>query len=211
MTELVRAAATTQVSDAYRDLLRLARRCTRSAEEAQDLAQDTLVVALARGFDDWSSPAHRAWLRGVVRKRAALLVREQTRRHRREQLAEGAASSRGAWAWHPRFLAALPPSLRALATLTSADLSAEEIRWLLGLSETAFRQRLSALRRALRAEPEEPTLPVPAPAVSFGPKRAHVLSGLLRRGGRSIATHDPDGHPLLLCALAHETRPLGNS
>jgi RNA polymerase sigma-70 factor (ECF subfamily) len=198
------------LGDVYRDVLRLARRCTRSADEARDVAQDTLLVAVARGFDDWASPARRAWLRGVVRKRAALLVREQTRRRRREQLAESAAPSQGAWAWHPRFLAALPRSLRAVATLASADLCADEIRWLLGLSDTAFRQRLSALRRALRAEPDAPTLPAAEPAVRFGPQRAHVLSGLRRRGGRSIATHDPDGHPLLLCALAHETAPPGN-
>jgi len=210
MIDSVATGAPKLVSDVYRDVLRLARRCTRSADEARDLAQDALLVALARGFDDWSSPGRRAWLHCVVRKRAALLVREQTRRRRREQLIEVAAPSQGAWAWHPRFLAALPRSLRAVATLASADLGAEEIRWLLGLSDTAFRQRLSALRRALRAEPEAPTLPAPESAVSFGQQRQHVLSGLRRRGGRSIATHDPDGHPLLLCALAHETVPPGN-
>jgi DNA-directed RNA polymerase specialized sigma24 family protein len=196
--------------DAYRDLLRAARGCTRSLEEARDLAQDVLVIALARGLDDWPSPARRAWLRGVVRKRAALLVRSQMRRRCREALPDGAGSRAGAWSWQPRFLASLPPSLRVVATFASADLCAGEIRWLLGLSDTALRQRLSALRRAVRAEPEPPTLPAPEPRAGFGGHRAQLLAALRRQPSEAIATHDPDGHPLFLCVRPHKTPALGN-
>jgi DNA-directed RNA polymerase specialized sigma24 family protein len=196
--------------EAYRDILRTARRCTRSVEEARDLAQDVLVIALGRGFDDWPSPVRRAWLRGVVRKRAASLVRSQTRRRRRERLPDVAASSAGMWVWQPRFIASLPHSLRAVATLASADLCAAEIRWLLGLSDTALRSRLSALRRAVRAEPELPTLPAPEPQLSFGPHRPQLLASLRRQRGQALATHDPDGHPILLCVVPHKTRPPGN-
>ena len=64
-------AASGQVCQkAYREVLRTARRFTRSEDEARDLAQDAVVIALARGFDDWSTPGRGQWLRGVVRKRA---------------------------------------------------------------------------------------------------------------------------------------------
>jgi RNA polymerase sigma-70 factor (ECF subfamily) len=196
--------------EAYRDILRAARRCTSSADEARDLAQDALVIALARGLDDWPSPSRRAWLRGVVRKRAALLLRSQTRRRRREGLPDGSGASPGAWTWQPRFLASLPRSLRIVATLASADLCAAEIRWVLRLSDTALRQRLSALRRAVRAEPESPTLPAPEPGLSFAGHRAQLLAALRRQRGQALATHDPDGHPILLCVLPHKTPPAGN-
>jgi RNA polymerase sigma-70 factor (ECF subfamily) len=195
--------------EAYGDLLRTARRFARSAEEARDLAQDALVIALARGFEDWASPARRAWLRGVIRKHAAFVVRGQSRRRRREaQTGVGApeltppASDVGdgahAWAWQPRFLASLPRSLRAVATLASADLCAADIRWLLGLSDTSLRQRLSALRRAVRTEAASPTLPAPEPALGLAPRRASLLAVLRQHRGRALATHDPDGHAILL-------------
>jgi RNA polymerase sigma-70 factor (ECF subfamily) len=204
-------AASLDVGDeAYRDLLRTARRWTRSLDEARDLAQDALVIALARGIDDWPSLARRAWLRGVVRKRAAFLVRGQMRRRRREQLPDGAGVRGNMWAWQPGFLASLPRSLRAVATLASGDLCAAEIRWLLQLSDTTLRQRLSALRRAVRAEAELPTLPAPAPPLGFGAQRAQLLASLRLQRGRALATHDPDGHAILLCIGPHKTGPLGN-
>jgi DNA-directed RNA polymerase specialized sigma24 family protein len=197
--------------EAYREILRTARRFTRSEDEARDLVQDALVIALARGFDDWSSPARRGWLRGVVRKRAAFIIRGQARRRRREGLPEGtSASSTSRWVWRDDFLASLPRSLRVVAALASADLCAAEIRWLLGLSSTALRQRLSALRGAVSAEAEPPTLPASEPALSFGWQRAQVLAGLRRQPGRVVATHDPDGHAILLRISPHETGPCGN-
>ncbi|HEX2871277.1 MAG TPA: hypothetical protein VHP33_08475 [Polyangiaceae bacterium] len=185
--------------ETYRDILVVARRFARNDEEARDLVQDVLEIALARGVDDWASPERAAWLRGVLRKRAAFVVRGQQRRRRRELLAPIAGSAgAAAWVWQPTFLASLPRSLRLVATLASADLCATEIRWLLRLTDTALRQRLSGLRRALRKHEEPPTLPAPAPPGSFGASRQLVLSQLRRRGGRVIATHDPDGHVIFL-------------
>lgn len=202
--------------EAYRDLLRTARRIARSAQEAQDLVQDVLVIALSSGLDDWRSPLRRPWLRGVVRKRAAFLARGQLRRRRREAEAEPSGPGAGTWTWQPRFLASLPRSLRAVAVLASADLCAAEIRWLLGLSSTALRQRLSELRRAVRAEAEAPTMPAPEPRLSFGGHRASLLAVLRCQAvlqgqdGPALATHDPDGHAILLRRKAHKPGPLGN-
>lgn len=196
--------------EAYHDLLRTARRLARSAEEARDLVQDVLVIALSRGLEDWPSPQRRPWLRGVVRKRAAFLARSQLRRRRREAQAELAEPLVTGWAWQARFLASLPRSLRAVAALASADLCAAEIRWLLGLSSTALRQRLSELRRAVRAEAEAPTVPAAAPPLPFGAHRASLLAVLRRQGAPALATHDPDGHAILLKISAHKSPPLGN-
>ena len=196
---------------AYREILQMARRVARSEDEARDLAQDTVLIALARGFDDWSAQERRGWLRGVVRKRAAFVIRGQKRRRRREELVEeapGTIASR--WVWQPDFLASLPRSLRVVAILASADLCAAEIRWLLGLSETALRQRLTALRRVVRAEPEPPTRAAPEPDLSFGRARAELLAGLRRQDGRVAATHDPDGHVILLRIGPHEMGLGGN-
>lgn len=174
------------------------------------MTQDVLVTALALGFEDWPSPSRRAWLRGVVHKRAALFVRGETRRRRREQLPEGAAPAAGPWVWRSTFLDSLPRSLRVVAALAGADLGAGEIRWLLGLSDTALRQRLSMLRRQVQAQPEPPTQPASPARFAFGAQRASLLASLRQRGGRAIAAHDPDGHPLFLCFVAHETGLPGN-
>ncbi|HKY40386.1 MAG TPA: hypothetical protein VJN18_30845 [Polyangiaceae bacterium] len=197
--------------ETYRDILVTARRFARSEDEARDLVQDVLEIAIGHGIDDWASPERRAWLRGVVRRHAAFVVRVERRRRRRELLVDDQrAASTGAWVWQPKFLASLPKSLRRVATLASADLCAAEIRWLLQLTDTALRQRLSALRRALRGHDEPPTLPAPEPPRSFGTQRAQVLSHLRRRGGRAIATQDPDGHVLFLKIDPHKAELAGN-
>src|SRR5215207_6017874 len=192
--------------ETYREVLVTARRFVRSEADAHDLVQDVLEIALARGVDDWSSAERRAWLRGVVRQHAAFVVRGEKRRRQRELGAAGAGAdaSVGAWVWQPKFLASLPRSLRSVATLASADWCAAEIRWLLQLSDTALRQRLTALRRALSAHTEPPTLPAAEPPRSFGAQRAQLLAHLRRRGGRAVATHDPDGHVLFLKIGPHE-------
>jgi DNA-directed RNA polymerase specialized sigma24 family protein len=205
------AASVDVGQDAYREILRTARRFARSEDEARDLVQDALVIALARGFDDWSSPARGGWLRGVVRRRAAFVVRGQTRRERRERLPDGAPGGGGTrWVWRADFLASLPRSLRVVAALASADLCAAEIRWLLRLSDTALRQRLSALRGAVRAQPEPPTLPASEPQLSFGGPRAQLLAALRRHHGRVVATHDPDGHAIFLRTGPHKIGLGGN-
>jgi DNA-directed RNA polymerase specialized sigma24 family protein len=198
--------------EAYGEILRTARRFTRSEQDARDLAQDALMIALARGLEDWSSPGRRGWLRGVVRKRAAFVIRGERRRRRREQLVEGVAGpSAGRWTWRADFLASLPRSLRVVAALASADLCAAEIRWLLGLSDAALRQRLSALRGAVRAEVEEPIVPASEPPLALGERRAPLLAGLRQQAGRVVATHDPDGHAILLRIVPHKTGLGGNS
>ena len=62
---------------------RLARALVRDADLAQDVAQDTLVVALEEGASGRRGPA-RAWLAGVARNLAAHAVRRRRERAERE-------------------------------------------------------------------------------------------------------------------------------
>lgn len=213
----------------------MARRFARDDEEARDLAQDALVAALARGFTDWASAERRPWLYGVLRRRAAFVARTAARRNKRERVAPQVTHSR--WMppampptmppamsptmppgmppqWRPQFVAALPPSLRVVATLAGADLCAAEVRWLLGLTPTAWRSRLSALRRAIRDQAAPCTQPhralSGAPASSWGARRATLLAGLKATRLPMVAAHDPDGHAIFLRAVPHTRAKRGN-
>ena len=96
-------------------------------------------------------------------------------------------------------LAGLPPSLRMVAALALQGQNRREIAYLLGLTDTALRQRLTALRRALHAKgaslPEG--LPGLGGTLDYGVIRDALLPMLLRGGG-TVAAHDPDGHLFVL-------------
>lgn len=187
--------------------MRLARRFAHTDDEARDLAQDALTIALDRGLSDWHSPERRPWLCGVLRRRAAFVARTASRRVRRERAAPTATGeSPATLTWRPGFLATLPPSLRAVATLAGADLCAREMRWLLRLTPAALRSRLSALRRAVRAEGEPPTTSRATHAQlqhSLGPRRTVLLAGLKATKLPMVAAHDPDGHAIFFRVIAH--------
>lgn len=201
--------------DTYRQLRRLAAGLTRSQAEADDLVQDALLAALQAGRSDI------AWLAGVMRNQAAMQVRSAVRRRRREHEAANVdttadAPSPGADA--SALLKRLPPSARRVATLALHGLAADEIRWILAVSPTAFRQRLTSIRKALGALP--PDLQSEALALAYvrDPARSVDLQfGLVRRalkaalGGQpGLATHDADGHLLVIRSDAHTRALRGN-
>ncbi len=197
----------------YRELRAQARRLTRRADEADDLVQDTLLAALEAGRSD------AAWLSGTMRNRAAMAARGAARRRRRE----GAVASDGetgagtqASSDPAPLLRRLPPAARRVAVLALHGLSADEIRWILQLAPTAFRQRLTSIRRAIGALPEAQRAESLALAYARDPARSADLQfGLVRRalmaamrGGAALGTHDHDGHLLLI--RAHDPAPGGN-
>ena len=196
-------------SHTYRCLQAAARRLAPGAADAEDLVQDTLVAALRAGRDDLP------WLHGVLRKQAALQARGAVRRRRREHSAavDGTASDEVTAAAPAdreraigRALHGMPPAARRVAVLALHGLSADEIRWLLGLSATAFRQRLTSIRRSLGATPAAHRSEQVALAYLRDPARSVDLEfGLLRRALRSalragpgLGTHDQDGHLLVI-------------
>lgn len=202
--------------DTYRQLRRQAARLTRSESEVDDLVQDALLAALQAGRSDM------AWLAGVMQNQAAMHVRSTVRRRRREHVAANADTAPEApppTADAGVLLARLPPAARRVATLALHGLAADEIRWILAVSPAAFRQRLTSIRKALGTLPPELQSEALALAYIRDPARSVDLQfGLVRRalkaalGGRpGLATHDADGHLLVIRSDAH-TRPLrGNS
>ena len=204
----------------YRRLRARARRLSRRAADADDLLQDALLAAIEAGRDD------PAWLEGVLKNRAAMTARGESRRRRREAICAdpdpdpGTTPAPEAVDHSPAregLLRALPPAARRVAVLALHGLSAEEIRWILGVTDTAFRQRLTRIRKALGELP--PALRAQAQALAYlrDPARAADLQfGLVRRslkaalaGRAGLGTHDADGH-LLVIRGAHVSPPGGN-
>ncbi len=201
----------------YRQLRVRARRLSRRPEDADDLLQDALLAGIEAGRDD------PAWLEGVLKNQAAMAARSALRRRRREALCAPAESGLDAeapqdtTAARAHLLRSLPPSARRVAVLALHGLSAQEIRWILGLADTAFRQRLTRIRRALGELP--PALRAQAQALAYvrDPARAVDLQlGWVRRslkaalaGGAGLGTHDADGH-LVVIRSAHGSAPGGN-
>lgn len=200
----------------YRRLRARARRLSKRPADADDLLQDALLAAIEAGRDD--AP----WLEGVMKNLAAMTARGELRRRRRETIsvdAEPTAAVDAADHGTAResLLRTLPPSARRVAVLALHGLSAEEIRWILGLADTAFRQRLTRIRKALGELPPAQRAQAQALAYLRDPARAVELQfGLVRRslkaalaGRAGLGTHDADGH-LLVIRGAHGLPPGGN-
>jgi RNA polymerase sigma-70 factor (ECF subfamily) len=199
----------------YRTLRAQARRLARNAEDAEDLVQDALVAALESGRNDLP------WLSGTLRNLAAMQVRGAVRRRRREAAVgeQAQAPAETSPVRHPQqLLRSMPPAARRVVILTLHGLGAEEIRWILGLSAAAFRQRLTSIRKALGTLP--PALRAEALALAYvrDPGRSVDLQfGLVRRALKAalgseagLGTHDADGHLLILRPIAHVPLPGGN-
>ena len=204
----------------YRHLRAEARRHARRATDADDLVQDALLIALEQGRSD--DPA---WLAGVIRNQAAMQARSAIRRRRREAtVAEDdvAIAHEEAPSSPVALLERLPPAARRVAVLALHGLNAEEIRWVLGISAAAFRQRLTSIRKAMGALPPSQRAEALALAYVRDPARTVDLEfGLIRRalkaalgGTDGIGTHDADGHLIVLRAAmpgrAH-TSPRGGN
>jgi DNA-directed RNA polymerase specialized sigma24 family protein len=197
------------MQEAYEECLRVAGAVSRSRHDVRDLVQTVLLEAIEHGVLDFDAAERRAWLRGALRKRAAFEARTAARRRRRESRWFGARVARGVrdarpWVFSHDFLARLQPSVRTLAALAAADLSPDEIRAILRLSATAFRKRVSVLRRVVREATDAgvPIVAARSTAFALGPRRAELIASLRRRRCAVLASHDPDGHPLLFSVRA---------
>ena len=209
-----RGAACMDLPD-YRTLRAQARRLARSAEDADDLVQDALIAALE------SRRCDLPWLSGTLRNLVAMQARSAVRRRRREAAVSGEASApvEAAPACDAQqLLRPMPPAARRVALLALHGLGGDEIRWILGLSATAFRQRLTSIRKSLGTLP--PALRAETLALAYvrDPSRSVDLQfGLVRRalkaalgGEAGLGTHDADGHLLILRPSAHTRPPGGN-
>lgn len=193
-------------------LRRIALRYADTPDDADDLVQDALLAALEQGRVP-SDDGFLAWARGVFRRRALFVARTEGRRRRREALyAADADPSSAAIRKLPReFIDTLSPSLKTVALLANVGLGRAEIAGLLGIADTALRQRISSLRRAWRefgGTPEVGEIPRGYPSLR-GPRRRSVKADLARIPGARFAVADPDGHAIVF-GVAHESAADGN-
>lgn len=187
----------------YQHWLTVAGRHSRLASEAADLLQDSLLEALRARRTDFADEATQRWFTGVIRNRAAMQARGEGRRKRRETIVrqrDRATTSRSVPS--QSFVETLPPSARRVAVLVIAGLNRHEIIAALKIAPTAFRQRLTTIRRAwLKLPPSERAqlsidAPHPLNGIELGLLRRALLANVRRLGG--VGTHDPDGHLIVL-------------
>jgi RNA polymerase sigma-70 factor (ECF subfamily) len=176
----------------YDRLLAMARRHARRPDEAEDLVQAACLAALASGRRDFGDDRVLAWMAGTLRNLGAMEARGAARRRRREgEFARRAGLAEPA-DWPLPDPAGLPPVLARTARLIAAGCTRDELRWLLGISDAALRQRLVSLRRLARPAILPPVL---LPAVG-GRRRAPLLAAMRRLPSAQLGTVDPDGHLL---------------
>lgn len=165
--------------------------------------QEALLAAVLAGRTDLYAPETGRWLTGTVRNQARMAARGAVRRRQREGqwLEAGAAmgpapDDRSEVA---SLLAALPATLRAVAALVLSGHNRREIAHLLGLPDTALRQRIVALKRRMVAAGL--ALPGELPGLNldlaYGRIRDALLPHLLASKG-VLASHDPDGHLFII-------------
>jgi RNA polymerase sigma-70 factor (ECF subfamily) len=187
----------------YRELARIAQRWSSRREDVEDVVQESLLAAHVAGKTDLDDEANRRWIAAVIRNQARLLSRGSARRRARETRwhADQPASSSGHAPSTESFDGSeLPPALRAVARLVLGGLDRREIAHLLGLTDQVLRKRVSGLakrlarhRGAQRSEPDH----VLTLSLAYGRIR-QALMPLLRRHDAHFATHDPDGHLLII-------------
>jgi len=196
----------------------LARRHSRVPDDADDLLQDALLEAVRAGRSDLTQAVNYRWITGTIRNLGAMTARGAVRRRLRESRwvagsdpsdTLAAMSAPSAWGDHPT-IAALRPSLREVARLALAGHDRREIAWVLGLSDTAMRQRITALRRKLASTPLDSIAP--------SERDLELPLGLIRRAllpvviaTNSMGAHVPDGHLLILSKPGAHARPVGGN
>ncbi|MBO6725411.1 MAG: sigma-70 family RNA polymerase sigma factor [Rhizobiaceae bacterium] len=164
-------------------MLSIARRYARRPDEAEDIVQEVLLSAVAAGRLDLSLPGNRQWMAGAIRKRAAFDARGAARRRRREtqwqtQLGEQETDDHDGYA---SILPVLPKSLRVVAALAFSGHTRREIACLLSIEDTAVRQRIAALKKAIRRY--EGVFPTGLPGLGL-----EVPYGRIRQGLRPYLT-----------------------
>lgn len=208
-----------------------ARRLSRREAEVEDLVQDTLVAGLQAGRDDlpWLIGTMQRLAamsaRSAVRRRrregeagsgvhcvAGAALEEPVRGREPQPSPEPSrADSDSTKTAAPAWLQRLPPAARRVAVLALHGLGPDEIRWILDLSPAAFRQRLTSIRKGLGALGAAQRAEAVALACVRDPARAVELQfGLVRRALKAalrdepgLATHDIDGHLLVIRAAPH--------
>ncbi len=176
--------------------------------------QDSLLVAFKQDRLDFTMEQNRKWFTGVLKNRAAMMARSESRRKNREKIsaltAKSSPSSDPEVSSHAgvdvKPLTELPPAARKVLALILSGLNRDEICSALSLSPSALRQRLTVIRKALKKLPEDLQREALALAYQRRAQGADDLAfGLIRRAlhrllkqESGIGINDPDGHLLII-------------
>lgn len=175
----------------YERLVALARRHSRTADDAEDLVQAACLAALNSGRRDFRDERVMAWLAGTIRNLGAMHARTAARQRRREGEYAAACAALGTGEdWPIPDPAGLSPALARTARLIAVGCTRAELRWLLSISDTALRQRLSALRRVARQTGPLP----PSDVLPRGTVRPHLIAAVRHLPSAFVGSHDPDGY-----------------
>lgn len=185
----------------YQKWLGIASKFSARKAEAEDLLQNSLLIAAQAGRLDLEEETNRKWLTGVIKKQALMTARTEGRRRKRETQTGAIDSRQEATEMPLKFLGELPQSARTLATLIIHGMTKEELTHALALTQTAFRQRLVTIRKILKehddtwhlAESETRKM---AQDIDLGLVRQSLLTYL--RHAHGVGTHDPDGHLIVI-------------
>lgn len=191
---------------------------SRRPEEVDDLVQDLLLETVRSGRDV-TDEAYLPWARGFLRNRAAFIARTEGRRRKREKKVQPTEENPGntRLQFPEVFITQLPPSLSLTARLINCGLNQKELEYLLDVSNTALRQRFTALRKKWQAYcGKHETVPD-----SKNESTSPFNNGLLRRALRNafhgnsnkmVGSVDPDGHLFVIrSGSAHKSGTDGNN
>lgn len=183
-------------ADEFQALRAIARRHSRVESEADDLLQDALLVATEQGRLDLAG-IDRPWFAGVLANLGLRRARDAVRRKNREAEPPRPGVRDIPPLPDSAFLRTLPRSARLVATLAINGMTPDEIRHVLALTDAAYRQRLTTIRRAWNdAAPPTGRTQTVSTDLDFGVIRQALLEPARRRG--HIGTHDPDGNLFLI-------------
>ncbi|WKD49380.1 RNA polymerase sigma factor [Microbulbifer spongiae] len=204
-------------ADHYRQWLRTAARLSQRGQEAEDLLQEGLLAAVEAQRTPFQNAGDAAWFYGVLRNLAAMQARRTERRRVREtRYASGEDISRADSAIFGKdTIPCLPAAQRLVLLLTLNGLSKKEICRVLGISDAAMRQRLSALRKKLtsqRANGIDPANLAAAYAARLdntnpsgaGLRRAVLAQGPARLPSFRFGITDPDSNLLSISQLTEQ-------
>lgn len=135
----------------YPHWLNVARRHSRRPDEADDLLQDALLAAVRAKRRPLECAEDGPWFHGVIANLATARARSAAREKNRQEkliITEEPFAPDAEHEPAPE-IDTLPDALRRTLVLALNGLDREEIRRVLGITDAALRQRLSALRRQL--------------------------------------------------------------
>ncbi len=198
----------------YNSWLSIARKFSRSQNDAKDLLQECLLIAIKQERLDFNIENNRKWFTGVLKNQATMMARSEFRRRNREQIMANKVKSHSILNLdsvlqvevNAQLLNKLTPSTRKVMTLILSGFNRQEICSALKLSSDALRQRLSMIRKSFKKLPKDMQKEAIATAYQRRKENSDDLAfGLIRRAlyrllrdGSGIGTHDPDGHLLII-------------